>query len=203
MVAGNLTRVNNVVPALISRRADEALLLLLQHPNEDIVLAVTGTLVNITGHPAGCDSLILLGAMTTIQPLISLLRRNALRNVSSAVLVCQVLHNLLSINNHDGKASNEKSMDGPSPTPVAKMFRQQRVLFVSDIPDSLEETLLELIDYAEDIVTSTKNESIDQNHLKKVQNHEEDEDSDEIVQHEEFIRISKQILVILCQRPLQ
>jgi hypothetical protein len=49
---GNLTRSKEVTRSLIQSRSDEALLLLLGHTNKDIVTAVSGALVNVSGDPS-------------------------------------------------------------------------------------------------------------------------------------------------------
>jgi hypothetical protein len=47
MCTGNLTRFKGVVEALGSSRTSEALLILMNHANRDVVSAVTGVLVSL------------------------------------------------------------------------------------------------------------------------------------------------------------
>ena len=93
---GNLTRCSASLNCICKSRFIEALVLLLQHENVDIVSAITGTLVNISGNKESREVLI-----NTANPLLALgqvLRRSSLRNLKLSTLVCQVLYNLLLIN---------------------------------------------------------------------------------------------------------
>jgi hypothetical protein len=156
---GNLTRLSVVVPSLLSRRVDEALLLLLQHANQEIVSVVSGALVNLTRNPTSRDSLMLLGVETTVDPLIIALRRSSLKNLQLSILICQVLHNLLT-NDRPGAVSAAVLV--PASNAVEAMFQRQRQNFLRSMPDSLSDTISELVDCARDLETSSyqNNDSI-------------------------------------------
>lgn len=90
---GNLTRCSAALDSICKSRFIEALVLLLQHDNIEIVSAITGTLINISGKKESRDALI-----NDANPLIALghvLRRSSLRNLTLSTLVCQVLYNLM------------------------------------------------------------------------------------------------------------
>jgi len=90
---GNLTRCPAALDSICKSRFIEALVLLLQHDNIDIVNAITGTLVNISGNQESRDAL--LKDANPLTALGQVLRRSSLRNLSLSTLVCQVLYNLL------------------------------------------------------------------------------------------------------------
>lgn len=93
---GNLTRCSASLNCICKSRFIEALVLLLQHENIDIVSAITGTLVNISGNKESRE--ILINRANPLLALGQVLRRSSLRNLKVSTLVCQVLYNLLLIN---------------------------------------------------------------------------------------------------------
>jgi len=126
---GNLTRNEQVIESLCSNRAAEALVLLLDHADFDILMAVTGALVNIS---ANVDSLSCLSESS--QPAMSLaliMRRASFKHLTLCTLVCQVFHNLLL----HGKTG-----------------------FESIVRDSLGDSLFELVDTAEDMLQDEDDE---------------------------------------------
>jgi hypothetical protein len=126
---GNLTRNEQVIESLCSNRAAEALVLLLDHPDLDVLVAVTGALVNIS---ANSNSLSCLSEST--QPAHSLaliLRRASFKHLQLSTLVCQVLHNLLQ---HEKRG------------------------FDDTVRDALGDSLFELVDAAEDMMEEEEGE---------------------------------------------
>ena len=120
---GNLTRNEQVIESLCSNRAAEALVLLLDHADFDILMAVTGALVNIS---ANIDSLSCL--TESAQPAMSLaliMRRASFKHLTLCTLVCQVFHNLL--------LHGKKGFD-------------------DIVRDALGDSLFELVDTAEDML---------------------------------------------------
>jgi hypothetical protein len=88
LLIGNLTRCEPVMEALCTNRSAEALVLLLNHSNFDILLAVCGAFVNISAHPIGLTTL-----ASSVQPTVSLvtiLRKSSFKNLQLTTLVCQV-----------------------------------------------------------------------------------------------------------------
>jgi len=90
---GNLTRCEYVIEALCRNKALDAMILLLDHANFDILTAVTGTLVNISAHAASISCL--LESFQPAQALVTVLKRSSMKNLHLSTLVCQVFHNLL------------------------------------------------------------------------------------------------------------
>jgi hypothetical protein len=86
---GNLTRCDAVIHSLCSTRAVEALVLLLNHPNTAILLAVTGALVNVSANIISTTAL--SESEKPVMNLASVLRRSSFKNLQLSTLVCQVL----------------------------------------------------------------------------------------------------------------
>lgn len=150
---GNLTRNYEVARSLIKTRSDEALLLLLGHPNNEIVSAVTGALVNLSGNPLWRHSYKGNEGSKKLSPfpsLLGVLRRSALKNLEISMLICQVLHNLFILDNEKNN-ENEKN---------------NTIYFNVTIPPLLINTLRELIDCSDDMAETLKtvsNEKREQN----------------------------------------
>jgi hypothetical protein len=86
---GNLSRCAAVRQSLISTRTDEALVLLLGHPQSEIVSAVTGVLVNVSADPA-CKTALLRPASALLVSFSDLLRRVSFKDLHLSTLICQV-----------------------------------------------------------------------------------------------------------------
>ena len=84
---GNLTRCEAVVDALCSTRAAEIMVMLLNSSDFDILLAVTGALVNVSSdsRSLGC----LAESEKPAQSLATVLRRSSFKNLQLSILVCQ------------------------------------------------------------------------------------------------------------------
>ncbi len=132
LVLGNLTRCDAVIHSLCATRAVEALILLLTHTDTNILLAVTGALVNVSANVLSTPSL--TDSDKTVIHLCGVLRRSSFKNLQLSTLVCQVLHNLLlhGMNNSTSKNENEGDF----------------ILIVGNI---VRETLQELIDCAKEL----------------------------------------------------
>jgi hypothetical protein len=92
---GNLTRCDAVIHSLCSTRAIEALVLLLNHSDTAILLAVTGALVNVSANIISTTAL-----SESEKPVVSLaavLRRSSFKNLQLSTLVCQVFPPHLSL----------------------------------------------------------------------------------------------------------
>lgn len=94
-VLGNLTRRASVVDNLMQQHVHRALLLLLDHSQLDIVVAVLGTLVNMSSHPDGRQGLLQPFGEDgdVIDRLDGLLKRCSLQHMPVLGLTCQVLYN--------------------------------------------------------------------------------------------------------------
>lgn len=90
---GNLTRNEQVIESLCSNQAAEALVLLLDSSDFDILIAVTGALVNISANVHSVDCLCESRQPTT--SLAQIMRKASFKNLQLTTLVCQVFHNLL------------------------------------------------------------------------------------------------------------
>jgi hypothetical protein len=87
---GNLSRCAAVRQSLISTRTDEALVLLLGHPQSEIVSAVTGVLVNVSADPT-CKTALLRPASALLVSFSDLLRRVSFKDLHLSTLICQVI----------------------------------------------------------------------------------------------------------------
>ena len=126
---GNLTRNEQVIECLCSNRAAEALVLLLDHSDFDILIAVTGALVNIS---ANRDSLICLSdSHQPAHSLSQIMRKSSFKHLELSTLVCQVFHNLLL---HEKEGFDEV------------------------VRSALGNTLFELVDTAEDLLSEEEEE---------------------------------------------
>lgn len=86
--AGNLTRCDAVIHSLCSTRAVEALVLLLNHSDTAILLAVTGALVNVSANIISTTAL--SESEKPVLSLASVLRKSSFKNLQLSTLVCQV-----------------------------------------------------------------------------------------------------------------
>eukprot|EP01031_Cornospumella_fuschlensis_P037571 gene37571-45634_t len=94
-VYGNLSRREAVVTWLCSQGVLPVFILLLQHANPDIVQASLGVLVNVTAHGSGRQALVQRN-VGFVQQLNAHMKRLSLRAPEGAMLVCQVLFNMVS-----------------------------------------------------------------------------------------------------------
>lgn len=85
---GNLTRCDAVIHSLCSTRAIEALVLLLNHSDTSILLAVTGALVNVSANIISTTAL--SESEKPVMNLGAVLRRSSFKNLQLSTLVCQV-----------------------------------------------------------------------------------------------------------------
>lgn len=85
---GNLTRCEYVIEALCHNKALDAMILLLDHANFDILTAVTGTLVNISAHASSLSCF--FESSQPAQALVTVLKRSSMKNLHLSTLVCQV-----------------------------------------------------------------------------------------------------------------
>jgi hypothetical protein len=150
---GNLTRSHDVTRFLVNSRADEALLLLLDHRNSEIVSAATGALVNISADPMWRQCYISPESYQQIEKpnpfdaCLGVLRRSALKDLRLSALLCQVIYNLLLDEDADDKKSLVRSSSSSSATSVSK----SRAPLEEMIPVNLASTVSELVDCAEDL----------------------------------------------------
>lgn len=104
---GNLTRSRDVTRFLVNSRADEALLLLLDHRSVDIVAAASGALVNISADPMWRRCYISPTSPNQsekpnpFEVCLGVLRRSALKDLRLSALLCQVVYNLLIRDDND------------------------------------------------------------------------------------------------------
>lgn len=94
-VFGNLTRRALVVDVIFQKRIDEALVLLLTHVHTDVISAVAGVFVNISAYAEGRVWLLQRDSPSLVPHLAGMLRKLGLKDVSIALLVTQVLYNVL------------------------------------------------------------------------------------------------------------
>jgi hypothetical protein len=126
---GNLTRNEQVIESLCSNRAAEALVLLLDHSDFDVLIAVTGALVNIS---ANVNSLTCLSeSHQPAQSLALIMRKSSFKHLQLSTLVCQVFHNLLL---HEKRG------------------------FDDIVRVALGDSLFELVDTAEDMINDSEDE---------------------------------------------
>lgn len=86
-VLGNLTRIESVRRTLIATYGADLLVDLLKHPESDVVVAVTGILVNLSAD-AECKQALLVSKATV--PLSWQLRKAGLEDPELSTLICQV-----------------------------------------------------------------------------------------------------------------
>ena len=123
---GNLTRSRCVLRAFSGSRVDDALSLLLQHSNSDIVASVVGIYINATCSvdADGIEKLFIIRDFNSlVETLTTVLRRLSLKSPDISSMICKVFHNVLSLSIKVPPALNQR----------------------------LSDTLAELLDCAEDI----------------------------------------------------
>jgi hypothetical protein len=168
---GNLTRSRDVTRFLVNSRADEALLLLLDHRNSEIVSAATGALVNISADPIWRQCYISPESHQQVEKpnpfdaCLGVLRRSALKDLRLSALLCQVIYNLLLEDDADEDKktqaqaqvlSRASSSSSPSPsssssTSAYASKSRARAPLEEMIPVNLAGTLSELVECAEDL----------------------------------------------------
>lgn len=171
---GNLTRKEAIIRELLARRIDEALALLLNHSNLDIVSSVTGTLINFSGFSSSRESLMNLNERI-ITPFDHILRKSSLRNLSLSVLVCQVIaspqhsdYRILLTEQVLHNLFGRDSVHTELRTRVIKSCRP------------LQDTLMELVECADDVLASSDR-------------------SDRLDDFAEFSRVGKLVLELLAE----
>lgn len=85
---GNLTRSDSVVEALCSTRSPEIMIMLLNSNDFDILLAVTGALVNISADSRSMECL--AESEKPALALASVLRKSSFKQLHISTLICQV-----------------------------------------------------------------------------------------------------------------
>ena len=136
---GNFSRLPDGRQAMAAARADEALVILLDHAARDVVLAAAGALVNMGSDPSCFEALLASpapGAPNGCAKLVSLVRRLGLRDSPLAAVCCKALYNSLGAAHGAGAAG--RGLDGRE---------------LARLAASLEE-LLEVTDEDEDFCTA-------------------------------------------------
>ena len=138
---GNFSRDEIVRSVIVAARGDEAMALLIQqNANDDVTYAIVGCLVNLAASPkhnrvlTGEDS---CSSYETISNLIRKLRSYGLKKIQLSAVVCKVLYNL----SYGCGGGNLK---------FASSFQSSQPNSISDNIALLRDTLLELVDVAED-----------------------------------------------------
>ena len=91
---GNFSRDAASRMAMRDNRADEALVLLLNHSHRDVVYSAAGALVNIAADPS-TNGILLRPDLEGAVNIVDLLRRTGLRDLPITTIAAKALHNLL------------------------------------------------------------------------------------------------------------
>ena len=139
---GNLTRIQTVLRAFKGSRIDEALCILLNHVNKDVVSSTIGIFINLTSCSKEKDSAsvvmkdIISNKMELLEALLSTLRKLSLKYLSISVLICKVLHNMISAITDGG---------------LSKQYQQEKYFLSEALRLRFIESLGELVDCARDL----------------------------------------------------
>jgi hypothetical protein len=107
-VFGNLTRRSSVVQLLFRKRIDEALLMLLTHISTDVISAVAGVFVNISAYAEGRVLLLQREDPYFIPHVSGMLRKLTLKDVPIAILLTQILYNVITSTDYQQAVKSNK-----------------------------------------------------------------------------------------------
>lgn len=107
-VFGNLTRRSSVVQLLFRKRIDEALLMLLTHINTDVISAVAGVFVNISAYAEGRMLLLQRDDPYFVPHVSSMLRKLTLKDIPIAILLTQILYNVITSTDYEQAVKTNK-----------------------------------------------------------------------------------------------